>query len=378
MEKLRLNLEKKRNKNIFLDKKFTKNKINKSLENPINFWKQKEICRKNFQEDLPRENIKVRDFIENENNFQIIDNKKLKIISKESENITFSIMFNNFHRLSQIIKNFYDLNKQNPENKIKSIQEAYLKMTKNTDLNQWTNCSGMAEILKENLEKNWIYSYIVRFEAFWYINDEFMKDWHSALIIPAKINWENKFIFLDPGIRIFKPIIFDENWTNEVFCDGKYFSIEKYDEKNSDFTYKLKSKTENQKENCYAFCHNQEWLNHNETLIPQSIRYRRKYKIQKFNPNENILFIMDVEDNYFTLKLEEELIKINFSEFIDFFKNWKNHKNKEIFFKIIEKFWFEKEIFIKEIFEIIENIELIQQVLLSPSTKKIIEKRKNI
>lgn len=346
-------------------------------KNKIKFSEEKEISRKNLEENYPRENVKIRDFLDLEENFQEINEKKFKIISEETEKLTFETNFNNFSRLRWIIKLFKIYNEINPENKENSMKKAYDNMSTEINLKNWTNCSGMWICLKKILEERWINSYLVRFSAFWYINDNYIKDWHSGLIIPAKINNEKKFIFVDPGIRIFKPIIFDEKESLEVFCDWKIFSIIKK-ENDSEFDFSLKSISNDKKERFLDFNSKQEWLNPDETLIPQSVRSRQKYKIQKFNKNENILLFFDIEKNEFSLQLHNNLEIITFEEFFKIF--WKDEvcEKKKLFFDVFEKLWENKEEIISDIFDIIENLEIFKKVVLNPSSKEIIEKRKNL
>lgn len=332
------------------------------------------ISRQENTEILPRNNVKVRKLKEDEKNFQEIDNKKFEIICKESENLVFNTNFNNFNRIRWIMELFSSYKNFYPEKE--AMLKAYQNMNKEINLAKWTNCSGMATCLKKFLEKNYINSYLVRFWAFWYINDNYVLDGHSWIIIPAKINGEKKFIFLDPGIRIFKPIIFDENGSNEVFCDGKNFSITKNNDENSEFDFCLNSEDLNWNKNSMKFNSREEWLNPDETLIPESVRSRGVYKIQKFNLEENIVFFFNIEKEYFGLKLKENVEKITFSEFIEIFSNKENNEKKELFLQIFEKLWENSEKMIKDLFLIIENLEIFKEVLYTPSTKEIVEKRK--
>ncbi len=88
------------------------------------------------------------------------------------------------------------------------------------------------------------------------------------------------------------------------------------------------------------FCANEKWLNPEETLIPESMRSRGVYKIQKFNPekNENIVFFFDMIKESFGLQIEKTMEYISFEEFIKIFKNNYPSESREKFIKIIEKF----------------------------------------
>jgi len=98
---------------------------------------------------------------------------------------------------------------------------------------RWTICTWMARLLQQQLEASWIYSYMIRFRAWWTRNDEYLWDWHTALIIPSKVrklSWDvESFTLLDPWLMIPEPITFSTENTIDKPFSGVLRSWDRYE-----------------------------------------------------------------------------------------------------------------------------------------------------
>lgn len=309
-------LEENQNESIFKEQQEIKQQIKDSLERKES--KIKEID--NFNKNL------------NKNDFNNIKNC-LKNIIKNTK-------YNSLKYLISIIQN-------NNWDIIKAFYNTNLNFSLEENQNDWTNCFWMSELLKEELRKKWIASNIIRFDAWWYLDNEYIKYWHCALVVPFldKNNIKN-FFLLDPWIFLSEPILFNENWSIEYFLENNKFIIRKEWKMDLDFCLKMKSE---KKEKKFYFDPYSERINPEDSLNKNILRGLWKFKITKQDEKWKISnkILVDLVNNLIIFSDENEKLEINFQDLKNFdYKNNKLYKdlteiltnyNHDYFFSILNK-----------------------------------------
>jgi len=227
----------------------------------------------------------------------------------------------------------------------------------------------MSYLLKDKLWDLWVDSYLIRFDAWWLINNDYVVNGHSALIIPSKINWERHFTLADPWMLISKSITFaDWKVSKPIMLDGRKYVV--HTEVKDWLPYMLDIDS---KKKLYFDPYN-EWLNPNETLNRDIMRAIWDYKIVKQESWWKPLnaFITNIEWESIRLKIWEQKIDISYKEFLEIKKDKELY---ELFSWVIKELWENPDDFFNINKQIIEWIWEYKDKIWAPSTKTIINKK---
>ena len=224
--------------------------------------------------------------------------------------------YNTFYELIEL----YDEKEKNPDKNLEDIYEKmdYSRIRKD----RWTFCIWLAKIVKDKLEKMWIYSYFIRFDAWWNLNDEYLINWHTALCIPRLIWWEKAFTLIDSWMLISEPITFlDNRWTDKKNIWWLYIWIKL--KRKEDLPYMMEL---NWKE--LFFDPYKKWINVDETLWKDFFSATWKFKIVKQDRYWKPLcyFRFDIKNEIMTFKIlskDWEKLRLDFTfwEFLDIDNN---------------------------------------------------------
>lgn len=346
----------------FLKLDLLKNKISDKLLNII----LNKIEKKDLKvEEINDFNLHLAKFQEN-----FLEEELKKVIS--------DIRYNSFPRIFEVIDNYKN-------NWYKSLSEAFEKTNFwKIDFLEWTECFWMNEFLQKNLEKSWIKSFLVRFNAWWYVDNDFVYYWHCWLILP--IIWKEgiEFILLDPGIQITKPLRFSENISEKKFdINWKIYTIKKilksneidpkehYLNPDQKMIDTLSFCVENHKWVRFCFDPYNEWKNPNETIAKDFLRSIEKFKSLKHTENWELTHRFSVNLLNDTIEIIDRKNKIeekNIS-FEDFLNIKNNADLYEKFSKIVPEITtYSVEDFFDKIKTLIEVIPEFKREIWSPST----------
>lgn len=319
------------------------------------------ISRQNEEENLVRYNV----LLQKNNIFIELSNLDIEKVTRILQDTLANIRYNTFDKLVEL----YDKKEKNPDKNLKDIYEKidYSKIMED----RWTYCIWLAKIIKDKLAKIWIYSYFIRFDACWTLNDKYLINWHTSLCIPRLIWWEKAFTLIDPWILISEPITFlDKRGTNKknIWWLDVWIKLKEKD----DLPYVL---ILDWKE--LFFDPYKKWLNPDDTLWKDLFSSIWKFKIVKQNRYWKPLtyFRFDIKNESITFKIlskEEKRLRLDFtfSEFLDLNNN---KELLEIFNTLAIALWEEDLGFFKK--------RIIKAIYITPDFKKYIwvdSTRKNI
>lgn len=317
------------------------------------------ISRKNVQENINREDIKLQEnniFIELSN----LDIEKIRMILQDT---LANIRYNTFCQLDEL----YDEKEKNPNY---NLWEIYEKMDySRIREDRWTFCTWLTKIIKNKLNKIWIYSYFIRFDAWWNLNDEYLINWHTALCIPRLIWWEKAFTLIDPWMLISEPITFlDKKWTNKEKIWWLEIWIKLKEKDDLPYMMELDGKE-------LFFDPYKKWLNTDETLWKDFLSATWKFKIVKQDRYWKPLcyFRFDIKNEIMTFKIllkEGNKLRLDFtfSEFLDLNNN---EELLEIFNNLAIALWETDTVFFKErINDAIKIVPDFKKYIWVDSTRK--------
>lgn len=272
-----------------------------SLEQ-LSDWSKK-IDRQHLQEDIPREDIILREV----KDFQEIPPDKASLIDTKLVEVINTIPYNSFEKLEKLLQEFDRQRFINPNT---TLLDAFNKMDF-SKLNrlEWSNCVWMSSFLQQDLLEQWIKSHLVRFDAWPMLNPEYVVNGHAALVIPRILQSEKHFTLADPWLLIPKSITFAEwkrsapitiwNSTYIVAMDGKNWLP---------YVMDISSFQRNKK---LYFDPNHEWMNPNTTLNKDIMRSIWDFKIVKWDK----YFKTDLEKSTISLWYEWKKITISYEDF---------------------------------------------------------------
>lgn len=325
--------------------------INNTRENIFEIDMQDKI------ENNPRENLKMKkitEFQEIEN----LDNFK-EILDKIIKKLISNTKYNTIERLEKLVDNI-----KNGESMVETLSKINFS---NHNRDKWTNCVWLSKFLIEELKKIWIKAYVIRFDAGWFIDNDYITYWHSATIIPIKNNWKKFFILADLWIFIPEWILFEYDGENEVEINWKNIKIRKESKIDLEYLAEINWKK-------FYFDPYNEWLNPEETLSKDTMRWTWKYKITKQDENWkiNYKFLLDIKNNIISLEIEGNKIELSFEDFLEIQKN-KNIYN--LYKKLINILWEDEIIFLEKIKKIIIISENFKNEIWTKKTKLLSNKK---
>jgi len=325
-------------------------------------WKTKIIDRQHLIEDVPRQNLEIREIKE----FQKLTEKQIFDIDSILQEVIWDMKYNSFEKLEKIIT-ILEKKKWPWYWIIDALKEADLWII---DINKWSNCVWMSYVLQKRLNEKWINSNLIRFDAWWLLSDKYVENWHAALIIPRIINWEKAFTLADPWLLISESITFNKWKASRLFSIWEKSYIIKVDEKN-DLPYVMEINSKKR----LSFDPYNEWINPNETINKDIIRALPDYKIVKQNNKWEVssFFKTDIEKWVITLNINKKSLKLTYEEFLQIKEDKELYK---IFSNIMIWLWEKPEDFFNINEKVISNIDLIKNELLAPSARKNLNSKK--
>ncbi|MCH2188768.1 hypothetical protein MK079_02995 [Candidatus Gracilibacteria bacterium] len=316
------------------------------------------IDRSKLQEDIPRENIQLKEI----KVFQEISPQLISKAESELQQIIGNVRYNSFEKIDLFIQSYLA-----QKGKGVGMMESFQKLDL-TDIDKLrgTNCVGMSLLLQKKLLELGIESHIIRFDAGGLINNAYVGNGHGALIIPRMINGEKHFTLMHPGLLISKGITFAEGKNSKIFqISGKQYIIR------SDGGGELPYILEINSRQSLHFDPHHEWVNPRETLNKDIMRATGKFKLVRQNPDgkPQYAFVTDIQSEKIILKLGAQKIEISYQQFI----NIKNDREMyEVYREIIKQLGEDPENFYKRNIDIINNLEEYKQTIWAPSTREII------
>lgn len=210
---------------------------------------------------------------------------------------------------------------------------------------------------------------MIRFDSWWVLNNDYLINWHAALITPILKNWKKEFILSDPWLLIPESINF-EYWKNSDIFNIKWRDYIIKQEIKDDLPYVMEVNSDRK----YYFDPYNEWINPNETLNKDIMRVLWDFKIVKLDNLWKVqsLFKLDIKTNNIILQSYDQKISIAFNDFL----NIKDNKDLyEIFLDFSKNLWKDWEIFYNKNVNIIKNIDEYKEQILTPKTRKILKSK---
>lgn len=170
----------------------------KTTYNPADYFStHKKIVNYQYSVDNILRSSTVMQKIKNcDENFQKINSEAIQTLANITKELVFNTIFNNFDNISQIIDIFENIHTTDTQNT--KMQMAYEHWKHSQQHEENTNCITLAKKLQILLAQQGLHSYIIPFKAFKYINDSYLSNGHTGIIIPVNIENKNKYILLDP------------------------------------------------------------------------------------------------------------------------------------------------------------------------------------
>lgn len=322
----------------------------------------KSIDRSKIQEDIPRENVQLREI----KVFQEVSPQLISKAESELQEVIGSVRYNSFEKIDLFMQS-YLAQKSEWIGMMESFQK--LDLT-DVDKLRGTNCVWMSSLLQNKLQELGIDSHIIRFDAWWLINNAYVENGHGALIIPRIIGGEKHFTLMDPGLLISKPITFAEGKDSKIFqISWKQYIIR------SEWSWELPYILEINSKQSLHFDPHHEWINPGETLNKDIMRAAGKFKLVKQSPEwkPQYAFVTDIQSEKVTLKLWWQKMEMNYEQF----RNIKNNKELyEIYSETMRRLWEDPEVFYKRNMDILNNLDEYKQTIWAPSTREIINNQK--
>lgn len=265
-------------------------------------WNKK-IDRQYLQEDIPREDILLREV----SDFQEIPSDKASLIDTKLVDVINTVPYNSFEKLEKLLEEFERQKFINPN---ATLLDAFNKMDF-SKLNrwEWSNCVWMSYLLQQDLLEQWIKSHLVRFDVWPMLNPEYVVNWHSALIIPRMLQAEKHFTLADPWLLIPKTITFAEWKRSAPITIWKSTYVVAMDWKDGlPYVMDINSPQRNKK---LYFDPHHEWINPNTTLNKDIMRAIWDFKIVKGEK----YFKTDLEKSTISLWYEWKKITISYEDF---------------------------------------------------------------
>lgn len=316
-----------------------------------------------------RQETQLRNIEESE--FQLIQDETMIEIWNDLRDTFWSTNYDSFDLYLRLIRN---------RKPWETLRDSFRTLSlSDIDTSRWTICTWMARILQAKLSQKWINSHMIRFKAWWTKNNEYLWDWHTALIIPRVMEgWSSWYTLLDPWLLISQPITFwkwenppiDINWVRyqiKYTWDGEYpYSMFQYKRNKETNEFELKKEM--------PFNPEQERLNPEQTLNTEILRVFTDFKIAKQDNEWNNMALIrltlwdankphTIDIRWLWWEKQPELT-------IDEFKNIKNSPRYQDFLKACEILWRDPNVMYDELMLWINNIDEYVSTIQNTSSIK--------
>lgn len=324
-----------------------------------NGWKTSEVNRSSLEEDLPRENLRLREI----RDFQDLTPEQAQRVNELLQDVIGNMKYNSFEKIDKLFDHFFA--NQRPGY---TLQDAFKEFDlSKVDCWEWSNCVGMSLELQSRLAEEWIDARLIRFDAGGLINNDYVVNGHSALVIPYMKDGEESFMLSDPWLMIRLSLAF-KAWENsdEVEIGGKVYKI--LAQWNEDLPYTLQIWDKR-----LLFDPHNEWINPAETLNRDIMRAIWDYKIVKQNPpGRPTVFRFDLENESIRFSTDQWKLDISLTDFAKLDTNSDQYK---VYQAIMTELWENPEEFYSKTVRIIQHIWEYKQQVWAPSTREIINKQ---
>jgi len=331
-------------------------------------WNIKTIDRSKLQEDIPRENMQLREI----KWFQDIPPQLLLKAEWELQEVIGNIRYNSFEKIDLLMQSYLQ-NKTEWVTMLDSFKK--LDLT-DVDKLRGTNCVWMSSVLQNKLQEMWIESHIIRFDAWGLINNAYVENGHWALIIPRMIGGVKHFTLMDPGLLISKPITFAEGKDSKIFqISEKQYIIKSEWEWELPYLLEVTANKNPSFKQELHFDPHHEWINPGDTLNKDIMRAAGKFKLMKQNPDgkPQFVFITDINSEKIILKVWKQKKELSYDQFRNIKEDSELHN---IYTEVISQLWENPEIFYNRNMDIINNLQEYKDTIWAPSTREIINNQK--
>ncbi len=327
------------------------------IDEASNGGKVDNVDRTPLEEDLPRENLRLREI----NQFQELSPEQIWRVNKLLQEVIQNMKYNSFEKIDKLFSHYF-ANKR----PWYSLQDAFKELDlSKVDFDEWSNCVWMSLELQRRLAEEWIDARLVRFDAGWLINNDYVVNGHSALVIPYMKDGQESFIFADPWLMIRQNLAFTV-WENsdEIEIAGKTYRILAEGTEDLPYTLQIWDKR-------LLFDPHNEWINPAETLNMDIMRAIWDYKIVKQNPpGRPTVFKLDIQEEIIRLSSNNAwVIDIPLEDFIRLDQNSDEYKAFEV---IIRELWEDPTDFYTRTTRIIEHLWEYREQIWSPSTRELV------
>lgn len=299
--------------------------------------------------------------------FQDISNETLTEMWNELRDTFWSTNYDSFDLYLRLIRN---------RKSWETLRDSFRTLDlSGIDKSKWTICTWMARLLQTRLSKKWVRSHMIRFQAWWTQNNEYLWDWHTALIVPRKLeDWSLWYTLLDPWLLISQPLTFwkwenptvDAGWARYKIVytwNSEYpFSMQQYKINKETQQYELKKEM--------PFNPNQEWLNPEQTLNTEILRVFTDFKIAKQDTDWNNLALIRLTIWTKTIDIRYKWCEKMPELTIDEFRNIKNSPRYQDFIKTCEILWRDPDVMYNELMTWIENLDKYISTIQNTSPAK--------
>jgi hypothetical protein len=271
-----------------------------------------------------------------------------------------NVKYNSYEQLEKLFDN-YLLNKVNWN----TLKETFLDLDlSKININKWCNCVGISIILQKMFAQIGIDSKLIRFDSWWLINNDYVINCHSSLVIPFIKDWLEYFILTDPWLIIPQSITFSDRWDSQTLVSWeKKYKITYIWSDELQYMFEIWNKK-------LFFDPYNEWLNPNETLNKDIMRAIWDYKIVRQNSfYKPTQFIFNIQHEEIVLSLKWNKIVIPMSDFIILKENSILYK---IYQAVMYELWENHITFYRKSIYIISNLWKYKEEIWAPSTKDLI------
>lgn len=355
------------------------------ISNPKNFayyyeiyQMQKEFEEKIIQIERPRLDGENRNFITVRNleqkDFQEVTESELyaqlEEIWNDLRDTYSSTNYDSFDLYMQLLKNRQD--------NWWTLQEAFQRLNlSKIDINKWTICTGMARLLQTELWNKWINAHMIRFQAWGTLNNEYLWEWHTALIIPSKMpDWTITYTLLDPWIQIPQPLVFRKIENNPI-ANVNWKTYQIIYTWNEEYPFTLKIEQSGKPTKMMPFNPDQVRINPEQTLNKEILRVFTDFKISKFNREWKVQAVLRLniwthwKEHSIEIRRRDENWNLHVFDGIkpEEFRNLKESERYEDFKKACEILWRDPQKMYEEMLLWLDNLNEYNSIIQSTQKK---------
>lgn len=318
----------------------------------------REVDRTNLEEDIPRENLRLREIDE----FQELSPEQIWRVDELLQEVIQDMKYNSFEKIDKLFAHYFENINKTPWY---TLQDAFKELDlSRVDFDEGSNCVGMSLELQRRLDEEWIDAKLIRFDAGGLINNDYVVNGHSALVIPYMKDGEESFVFADPWLMIRQNIAFTA-WesSDEIEIAWKTYRI--LAEWTEDLPYTLQIWDKR-----LLFDPHNEWTNPAETLNKDIMRAIWDFKIVRQNPPwRPTVFRLDIEKEFVSLGTNEGKIDIPLETFQNLDKSSQQYR---FFEDVMRDLWENPDELYERVSRMIEHLDAYRSQIWSPSTREII------